>query len=157
MTFVNLRHLEALHRVFNTVTNDDKMHRMARADSDLARAHVQEERARRALSARKAAELGGITNTVWSKYEAGGNLTPGVRKGVAQAFGWPTSWPERLPELSPEPTDLQIIVQRLELIERLVRTLVDGQTSGFDAMLALLEDRLRSVGEVPQQHPQAGS
>ena len=62
-----------------------------------ARRRVLEERKRRGLSMRAAAALGEISNETWRRYENGGPLTATARKGIAQAFGWPTAWPEEDP------------------------------------------------------------
>jgi hypothetical protein len=99
-----------------------------RVQQDAARAHVITERSRRGMSAREAARTGGITNTVWSKFEAGGNITPGIRNAVANAFGWPYSWPERLPELTADPVaQKDDIMQRLDELAAAVGSLLRGQ------------------------------
>lgn len=71
-------------------------------DDTLARGRVVTERRYRGLSARKAADLGQISNTAWSRWERGqAELTGTIRHAVARAFSWPNDWPENLP---PEPT-----------------------------------------------------
>jgi hypothetical protein len=157
VTFVNLRHLKPLLCVCTDVTTDDKMWTMTgRGPVDAARAHVIEERQRRGMSARRASEIGGITNTVWSKFEAGGNITPGLRKAVANAFGWPHSWPEQLPDLTPEPEAREDeLTQRLERIEGLVVQLLQGQIAGLTGLEELLQQRLPEAGTPPRSSRQA--
>jgi transcriptional regulator with XRE-family HTH domain len=59
---------------------------------------VRQERELRGLSVRKAAELGGVSNETWGKYERQlTGLSPKIRTAVATVFGWPMDWPERPP------------------------------------------------------------
>lgn len=56
---------------------------------------VAGERRQRGWSIRAAAHAGGISNTLWGRYEAGeAELSGRIRQAVATAFGWPMSWPE---------------------------------------------------------------
>lgn len=67
---------------------------------DTLRDRVAAERNRRGWSVRTAAQAGGISNTLWGRFENGdSDVTPKVRHGVARAFDWPDEWPERTPEL----------------------------------------------------------
>lgn len=69
---------------------------MSEPTTDLVERVVVERRLR-GWSGREAAIAGGISNTTWSKFEAGGELGPAIRRGVAHAFGWPADWPENPP------------------------------------------------------------
>lgn len=56
---------------------------------------VAGERRQRGWSIRAAANAGGISNTLWGRYENGeAELSGRIRQAVATAFGWPMSWPE---------------------------------------------------------------
>lgn len=108
--------------------------------SDDLRRRVANERRRRGLSARAAASLGSMSNTTWSRFEAGGPLTPAVRSGVAATFGWSTDWPEDPP---PEPDQtldaVSAALGRIEATQEAETPLVDHM---FGILLALQEGLL---------------
>lgn len=56
---------------------------------------VRAERLSRGWSVRRAAAEGGVSNTTWANYEAGGELTNRMREAVQRAFDWPGTWPEQ--------------------------------------------------------------
>ena len=92
---------------------------------------------------RAAAALGGVSNTTWSRYEAGGvTLTPGIVQGVAKAFGWPTTWPEEQPATTTP--DFEARLQRLEdVVWRLVATSTESDLASAES-LAALSDHLEA-------------
>lgn len=98
---------------------------------------VSRERRLRGWSARDASIAGGVSNTTWSKFEAGTPLGEAMRHGVARAFGWSPEWPENPPVQQP-PQD-EIIRLRRE-VERLARVVQEqgqqiGQLTGVVAEL----------------------
>lgn len=106
---------------------------------------VVRERKIRYGSARAAATAGEISNTLWSRFEKDGNVTPTVREGVARAFGWPNSWPEELPGEAPpvnQPDD-----ELAGLVSELARSVEDVLADAIDQRqkLAALESRLAAL------------
>jgi transcriptional regulator with XRE-family HTH domain len=101
------------------------------------RKRVADERRMRGLSGRAAASLGGIANTTWSGFEAGGQLTDGVRRAVAKAFDWHMDWPENPPA---EFTQLDgDVLRRME--EQLRAEIAEGDER-VDARVRALERSL---------------
>jgi transcriptional regulator with XRE-family HTH domain len=90
------------------------------------RERVRLERRVRGLSARQAAALGGVSNTLWSSWERDESVPTGskIRMAVATAFDWPTTWPEDLPPTLPAAES-----DRVAALERRVAVLEGAVTS----------------------------
>lgn len=100
---------------------------------------------------RQAATAGDVSNTTWSRFEAGvGQLTPGIIQAVARAFDWPTDWPENPPEIS-QPVDLEARVARLELDLAVTRDSLAKAILAWRqerrGLLAALDSRSEQVSE----------
>jgi hypothetical protein len=115
--------------------------RIVRDMSDILRERVARERKLRYKSDRAAADAGGISNTSWSRFMAGGELTDQIRHAVATAFDWPTDWPEHLPNDTPSngvkrPNDVEL---------RLGQILGAAEKAG--EVLESMDERLRRIEE----------
>lgn len=75
---------------------------------------VTRERRLRGWSARDAAIAGGVSNTTWSRFEAGGPIGDAIRQGVARAFGWSVEWPETPPPDELPPDELSRLRHQVE-------------------------------------------
>lgn len=97
-------------------------------DREALRARVELERRLRFSSDREAAAAGGVANTTWSRFMQTGEVTSGIRRAVATAFGWSMDWPENPPPSPVTPVDereilaAEIAAMRREL-ERVVAQL----------------------------------
>ena len=99
------------------------------------RERVIAERRMRGESARTASGRGGISNTTWSAYEKGGELTPKVRAAITQSFKWPADWVERPPKL---PADAAVAELR-------------GRLARLEHLPGLVEELARRVAEQGDQ------
>jgi hypothetical protein len=85
---------------------------------------------------RRAAVEGGVSNTTWSNFEAGGELTYRMREAVQRAFGWPGTWPEQPVEnLRPSVAD---DLRRLIAEQALQLEALTARVEDLDAELRLL-------------------
>jgi len=79
-----------------------------------SRERVGLERRLRGWSVREAARHGGVSNTLWGKWEQGAASAQMI-PAVAQAFGWPADWESNPPPVTmPPPDDLASRVAELE-------------------------------------------
>lgn len=99
---------------------------------------VRQEREKRGLSVRAAAQAGGVSNTTWSRFEESGDLTPKMRRAVSQAFGWPAGWPEGdTAEVDqPDDHDVTALMDRM----RAILDVTEGRTDSINALTAALRD-----------------
>lgn len=108
------------------------------------------ERRRRGLSVRRAAQIGGVSNTTWSRYEESGHLTDSMRVAVAKVMGWRTDWPE-----SPPPDNLEEIpierTVRAELDLILTRLAAVEQLASEAAPLRLVERNSEQLVELAER------
>lgn len=115
-------------------------------------------RERRIGSVRKAASLGGVSNTTWARYEESGVLTHGMRTAVARAFGFEGDWPENPPAelalaLVTPPDDDEDELQELRLRALLA---VEGQALLIERLQQDLEQLKVEVAELKRRPPESG-
>lgn len=115
---------------------------------------IAAERERRGLSVRRAAQMGGVSNTTWARFEAGDTpLTGKMRLAVAEAFGWSTDWPE-LDQPAPAGDNSDVVLDSLERVTDLVSGIsagircIEAQLAANREQMALIAERL-DVAVVP--------
>ena len=99
-------------------------------DVDLRERVATERMYRGGMSIREASVAGSISNTTWSKWEAGSSeLTNKLAAAIARAFDWPADWPSNPPPIQTisQLDDLERKVDRLTvLVLELSKRLLDG-------------------------------
>lgn len=99
---------------------------------------IRQERRRRGWSMRAAAAAAGVSNTTWSRMEAGAvEITPAMSRHIADAFGWPDDWetnPESLVATLSHPLST---VDAEQLLERIRAELAEHEQR-IAAMVAQL-------------------
>lgn len=106
---------------------------------------VTRERRLRGWSARDAAVAGGVSNTTWSKFEAGAPVGEAVRRGVARAFGWSPEWPEHPPTQPPPIDEISQLRREVEALARIVQEQA-GQIGELMDVVTALQGRRVGAG-----------
>lgn len=120
---------------------------------------IRRERRQRGWSMRTAATHAGVSNTTWSRVEAGAvPLTPHMVAAIAAAFEWPVDW-EINPPVPAVSHPMPIVDSELELraeIERL-RAEVTEHNQRVEAMLAQLIEGGNPHDDDPEPTPERTS
>jgi transcriptional regulator with XRE-family HTH domain len=90
---------------------------------------------------RAAASAAGVSNTTWSRVEAGAvPITPQMSQAIAGAFGWPADWESLPPETLGHPLSnvaaddlLDRIRAELDEHERRIESMLKRYAKGTDA------------------------
>jgi hypothetical protein len=95
---------------------------------------VAHERRMRALSIRKAAQIGGTSNQTWGVFEQTGIVTPSVRAAVSQVFEWPMDWPENPPEIVSLRNGDEVDALRADILDtrRQLAELLESRTAALN-------------------------
>lgn len=102
---------------------------------------IRQERRRRGWSMRAAASAAGVSNTTWSRMEAGAvPITPQMSQAIAHAFEWPSNWETNLDGTLQQPMSsvaaddlLERIRAELEASERRMEQMFRRYTEGTDS------------------------